>query len=218
MKAGDKLAIREGTYNEVINTQAIPTGTSSSPVTITAYSGETVTLKPSSGYAAIQIVGNSRKYITFNRLIIDAANTTDYAVNLDGVMESGAGHIRFTNCEIRNAPRSGVLIGRRSNFNEFINCNIHDNGRDGVSYGLYIQSSNNLIEGGKIHHNSGYGVHIYNGYSGQRANNNVIRKNLVYSNCTNDPESAGILIGSGDGNMASNNMCITHLLALWWGT
>ena len=175
-------------------------------MTIAAYSGETVTLKPSSGYAAIQIVGNSRKYIIFDRLIIDAANTTKYAVNLDGVKQSGAGHIRFTNCEIRNAPGSGVMIGRRSDFNEFINCNVHDNGRDHPAYGFYIQTSNNLIERSTIHHNSGYGVHMYNGYSDQRANNNVVRKNRVYSNSTNSRYSAGILIGSGDGNVASNNI------------
>src|SRR5215204_1460060 len=103
LKAGDKLSIREGTYSEVINSQAqtVPAGTSwSSPVTIAAYSGETVTLKPSSGYAVIQVVGNDSKYVIFDRLIIDGVNVENKAVNLDGVSQSGAGYIRFTNCEI----------------------------------------------------------------------------------------------------------------------
>jgi parallel beta-helix repeat protein len=220
LKAGDTLSIRAGTYNEVINSQSqtVPPGTSwDSPVTITAYSGETVTLRPSSGYAAIQVVGNDSKYIIFNRLIIDGINTSDFAVSLDGLNQSGAGYIRFTNCEIRNAPRSGVLTGRKSNFNKFIDCNIHDNGREHVSYGVYIQSSNNLIEGGKIHHNSGYGVHVYNGHEGQRANDNIVRRTRAYNNSTREPDQAGILIGSGDGNMAYNNIAYGQRVGIMVG-
>ena len=208
LKAGDTLSLRAGTYTETLNNRAqtIPTGTPSAPVTIAAYPGETVILKPS-GYAVIQIIGNTHKYLVFDRLVIDGTNiTSTRAIDLDGVDQSGAGHIRFTNCEVRNAPGSGVLIGRGSNYHEFLNCDFHHNGRDHVAYGLYVQSSNNRIEGSKLHHNSGYGVHVYNGNPGQRANKNEIKKNLVYNNSTGAPASAGILIGSGDGNLASNNV------------
>lgn len=215
LHAGDKLSIREGTYNETINTQAqtVPTGTSwDSPVTIAAYSGETVILKPSSGYAVIQIVGNKQKYLVFDRLIIDAANTTNRGINLDGVNLSGAGYIRFTNCEVRNSPDAGVLTHRKSNYNEFINCNFHHNGLDPnagslpIGHGLYIATSNNLIEGCEIHHNTGYGLHVYDGTGANNADNNVVRKNRAYNNATNSQHAAGILIGSGSGNSASNNI------------
>lgn len=213
LKAGDTLSIREGTYNERINTQSqtVPTGTSwSTPVTIAAYPGETVTLQPSSGYAVIQIVGNAQKYIVFDRLVIDATSVSSRAIDLDGVNLSEAGYIRFTNCEVRNAPGAGVLIGRGSKFNEFINCNFHHNGIDPavgnlpVGHAIYIQASNNLIEGCEIHHNTGYGVHVYDG-STSAAHRNIIRRVKSYNNGAN-----GILIGSGAGNIAYNNLVYSN--------
>jgi parallel beta-helix repeat protein len=209
LKAGDTLSIRAGTYNETINTQqqTVPTGTSwSTPVTIAAYPGETVTLQPS-GFAVVQIIGNGWKYIIFDRLIFDAISVENRAIDLDGLNQAGAGYIRFTNCEIKNGPGSGVMTGRGSNFNEFINCKIHDNSTQSLnSHGFYIQSSNNLFDNCEIYNNRAYGLHIYNGYSGQRANNNIVRNTRAYNNSTNSSHAAGILIGSGDGNMAYNNI------------
>lgn len=213
LKAGDILSIRAGTYNERIDTQSqtVPTGTSwSTPVTIAAYPGETVTLQPSSGYAVIQIVGNAQKYVVFDRLVVDATSVSSRAVDLDGVNLSGAGSIRFTNCEIRNAPGNGVLIGRGSMFNEFINCNFHHNGiaptvgNLPVGHAIYIQASNNLIEGCEIHDNTGYGVHVYDG-STSAAHRNIIRRVKSYNNGAN-----GILIGSGTGNLAYNNLVYSN--------
>ena len=209
LKAGDTLYIRGGTYYERINTQqqTVPSGTSwSTPVTIAAYPGETVTLQPS-GFAVVQIIANAQRYIIFDRLIFDGASVTNRVIDLDGQFLGGAGYIRFTNCEIKNAPGNGVMTGRGSNFNEFINCKIHDNSRYLSSeHGLYIQSSNNLFDNCEIYNNRGYGLHVYNGYSGQRASNNVVRNTRAYNNSTNSAHSAGILIGSGDGNMAYNNI------------
>lgn len=213
MAVGDTLYIRAGTYTEGINTQSqtVPTGTSwSSPVTIAAYPGETVILQPS-GFAVIQIVGNVQKYLIFDRLILDGTNTSSRIIDLDGVNQSGAGHIRFSNCEIRNSDHGAVLTGRGSDFNEFLNCHFHHNGLNPTptlpfGHALYIQSSNNLVDGSEFDHHTGYGVHIYNGNAGQHANNNIIRNSLAYTNSTNTPFAAGILIGSGDGNMAYNNI------------
>jgi parallel beta-helix repeat protein len=225
LKAGDNLSIRKGTYNEVINTQSqsVPTGTSwSNPVTIAAYSGEIVTLKPSSGLA-IHIIGNSSKYLIFDRLVIDAVNLSSSAVSFNGNFKSDAGHIRLTNCEIKNAGDNGIIMTKGSNFNEILKCNIHHNGNNTdaghlpIGHGIYVESSNNRIEGCELHHMTGFGIHVYNGYSGQRASDNVVKNNLVYSNSRNDPFASGILIGSGDNNMAYNNVVYSQPVGIMVG-
>jgi parallel beta-helix repeat protein len=62
-----------------------------------------------------------------------------------------------------------------------------------------------VVEKSTIHHNTGYGVHVYNGYAGQRADNNIVRNNQIFDNGYTG-YSAGIILGSGDGNTAYNNL------------
>lgn len=215
MTAGDTLYIRAGLYAEVIrtNTQFVPTGTSwANPVTIAAYPGETVTLKPNSGHAVVYILESAHKYIVFDRLILDGDNVQAYVVSLDGVNETGSGFIRFTNCEMKNSNSSGIITGRQSDHNEFINNVVHHNGvapitKNCCGYGFYIQSDDNLIEGNTITDHTGYGIHVYSGFS-DGAHRNIIRRNLVHGNATHvlAIASAGILIGSGDGNRAEYNI------------
>src|SRR5262245_56722869 len=57
---GDTLYLRGGTYAQSINATSftVPSGTSwSSPVTISAYPGEAVTLRPSSGPYVVYLTG-----------------------------------------------------------------------------------------------------------------------------------------------------------------
>jgi parallel beta-helix repeat protein len=91
-------------------------------------------------------------------------------------------------------------------WNEFIDLDIHDNGATDHDHGLYISTSNNLVEKSTVHHNAGYGVHIYNGYAGQRADSNIVRQNQVYDNNQSAGYGAGILLSSGDSNIAYNNL------------
>lgn len=211
MQAGDRLLIREGIWSERISTssQKVPSGTSwSNPVTIAAYPNETVTLRPLSGYSAIDITGNVSQYIIFDRLIIDSTHMSNVGIRLAGTR----GHIRFTNCEAYGSPDNLFLLVRGSNYNEILNCEIHHNVEANVGtrpdgHGIYMESSNNLVAGCTFHHCTGYGVHVYTGHTGYTANNNVIRNNIAYENSTVASSSAGILIGSGSGNIAYNNIC-----------
>jgi parallel beta-helix repeat protein len=224
LKPGDKLYIRAGTYTESIPWSfAFPSGTSwSSAVTVAAYPGETVTLK-----GQIDIGGQPRSYIIIDRLIIDAINTTmGDAVSIN----QGSHHIRFQNCEIKNAYANGVWIGwghingLPSNYNEFINCNIHHNSRAGGTgfpnqppgygrgHGLYITTQNNIFRGNRVHENGQYGFHIYSsGYPSKPTANNIIERNIIYKNGLNTTRyghvcCGGIVLASGSGNMAYNNL------------
>jgi parallel beta-helix repeat protein len=209
LKAGDTLYIRAGTYGEAIRNP--PSGTSwNAPVTIAAYSGESVILKAAntSAILALTYTGSLIQYIIFDRLVFDGNNVSTFAVNLNGTNWSGnnVNRIRFRNVEVKNATASGVLTGQGVHFLEFIGGSYHHNGRNAGDHGIYLESSDCLIEGGTFYNNSGFGIHIYNGYAGQSNNRNVVRKNIVYGNYS------GIILGSGDGNTAYNNLVYNNRL------
>jgi len=201
LAAGDTLFIRVGVYSESIVLSNIPSGSSFASATkIYAYLGETVSvIKVHSG-------NSGTRYIIFDSLIIDNGGTADENVYLG----NNVNHLRFTNCEIRNSRRQGVLFPHPgSDYNEFINCNVHHNGTTvNLDHGFYCAARNNLIEGCLIHDNAAFGVTIYNGY-GERADNNIIRKNKIYDN-SQLGSGSGIGVASGSGTLVYNNIVYGH--------
>lgn len=218
LRPGDTLYVKAGTYAENLYCPeaswvppgfvCIPSGTSwNAPVTVAAYPGDTVTIQPNAGsndwnYRVLAFDRN-QSYIIIIGFIIDGANVGADAIQIN----SSAHHIRIQNCEIRNMPSNGVHVSPDANSNEILTNNIHDvHGTDHM-HGIYLEGSNSLIAGNAIHHCSGYGVHIYNGYAGKSANNNTVYKNKVFQNGTALPSnSAGILLGSGSNNIAYDNL------------
>lgn len=210
LKPGDTLLIRGGTYRESLRHgyDVIPSGTSwNSPITISAYGEETVTMKPDGGGTVVGLSGG-QQYIILKNLIFDAINGTN-----DGVgVNSGSKFIRFVGCEFKNARKNGVLVsdgGAKipATHIEFINIMVHHNNRGGTGHGMYISTSNNLVDGSEIYQNGGYGIHVYNG-SG-RADYNTVRNNKIYGNGTNSDagyKPAGLVLTAGTGNVAYNNI------------
>ena len=117
LRAGDTLYLRGGTYTQAISAgqMRLPSGTSwERPVTIAGYPGETVTLRPNSGGAVLDINGNTGSYhfIVFDHLVMDGTNT------FGGVFIGGSSvhDIRLQNSEVKNAKGVGPacsLGGRR---------------------------------------------------------------------------------------------------------
>ncbi len=195
--AGDTVYLRGGTYtgqaNRIKSDQyTVRSGTSwSNPITIAAFSGETVVIKMIVLYSDVA-------YLVFDRIVIDAKNSG----NDEGlVIENGAHHIRFQNGEIRNARRQGVLGMVDS---EILNSSIHDNGTDASAgqHGLYVTGDNNLVEGCDIYNNAYYGIQTYD--AGGGPDNNIFRNNRIHNNGRIRP-SFEIILGSGTGNIASGN-------------
>ncbi len=195
---GDTLYLRAGTYQESLY-NAISGGTSwNNPVTVKAYSGETVTLRvQNSPNGVLYFSAPNSQYIVIDGLSLDAANSPTAVVYIEG----DAHHIRLVNCELENSSFVGLYGGRDS---EFINLNVHDNGVTEFGHGLYIWTSNNLVEGSQIHHNAGWGVHIYTG-TGSGADNNTVQDNEIYENARAGGRGTGILLSSGTGNIAEGN-------------
>ena len=133
---------------------------------------------------------------------------------IEGIyLSEGTNHIRFRNCEVKGAKRHGVLVTNRTgatNFNEFINLKVHDNGTTyHLDHGFYISTSYNLVQNCEVYANAAYGIHIYNGYAGQRADGNIVRGNRVHDNSTLGSGS-GIIASSGSGNFVYNNVVWNH--------
>jgi len=229
LKPGDTLLIRAGTYAESL-VNAIPGGISwSAPVTVAAYPGETVTLRPASNTAdaILYFASCCEKYIIVQGLIIDASNARADAVKITWSSSLGASsHIRLQNDEIENTPNGmGILIkgdpstGNNVDYNEIINCKIHNNGSTSLQHGIYISTSHNLIDGSDVYSNAGYGIHLYDmdAHNSLFVQSNVIRNCKVHDNSTATGYSGGIVIATGDNNLVYNNLVYNNTRALTGG-
>jgi hypothetical protein len=209
LQAGDTLYLRGGVYNQRIHsdTQTIPVGTAGNVITIASYPGETATLRPSSGQSIITFYGYNIayaiKYITLDRLVLDAVNCSDYALVINGApgAVSEPHDIIFQNGEIKNSdpPPNVQLYG----YNNVIrNSAIH---HSGGSYGIYMGGHDNIIEGNDIYDNAGYAVQIYEGTPGRTADNIIIRNNKMHGNGYIRGLLA-VIVSSGTGSKVYNNL------------
>jgi parallel beta-helix repeat protein len=201
LKPGDTLYVRAGTYAEFLGN--LPGGNSwSTPVTIAAYPGQSVTLRPASGENVFRFDSSSERYIIVEGLIIDGKSISGNAIKItSGTNVGTAHHIRFKNCEIRNTPTSGIFVTPGADYNEFINLNVHNNGTTKYDHGLYIRGACNLVSFCQVHDNVGHGIHVYSQDNTTAAHDNVVQSNRIFNN-----GSRGILIGSGAKNIAYNNL------------
>lgn len=210
LASGDTLVISRGTYNESLGYHAIPAGSSFASTTIKNNPGDIVILQPTNptsvGDAVSFCCGDS--YITLDGLTLDGKFVTYDVIRIN----DGSNHIIIQNAVIKATGGTNDLNGvfiqnTNSNDNQIVNNEIFDIAWTNQGHGIYVRGLRNLVSGNKIHHIAGHGVHIYD--SGGGINNNVVRFNYVHDN-----GSRGILIGSGSGNVAYNNIVANNGAAL----
>jgi len=182
--AGDTLLVRGGTYAESL-VNNVPSGTSwAAPVRIAAFPNETVWLSPG---AVSKVIGfaYAQHYIEFDGINLDGSTILNSIVQIEGWSGGNAHHIRFRNLTMMGNPNratQGVLLTAQVagviGGNEFINCIINNTGTNDFDHGIYVQSSNNLIDGCTIYNVPGAGVHIYNG-NGQTMSGNIVRNSVI---------------------------------------
>ena len=204
LEPGDTLYVKSGTYTEEA-IRTYPSGTSwDNPITIMAYPGSTVTLKPDSGSDVLRFI--RCHYIIIDQFVLDGSN-----VDRNGIkITTEAHHIRIQNSEVMGAPRQGILITNdgpiNSDYNQIINLDVHHNGTTDFDHGLYIATSHNLVDRSSIHNNAGWGAHIYKEGCDDCANNNIVSNNAIYDNARVGARGSGIILSSGNGNLAYNNL------------
>jgi parallel beta-helix repeat protein len=231
LRPGDTLYVRRGTYAEALLDRIRGGSSWAAPVTVKAYPGETVILRPPPGSSHVLLFSSSAsRYIIVSGLTLDAANVRSDAVkitdNWNGSTGTAAHHIRLRDCVIKNvrenpAAHMGVLItanpsaGLSCDSNELLNCKIHDiGGSEGpgdLQHGVYIQSNHNLVDRCEIYRCSAYGLQIYRASptlrDGRTCSNNVVRNCKVHdNNIGRDSQSLGILVGMGKNNLVCNNL------------
>lgn len=205
LTAGDTLYVKAGTYDEsILSWQTpIPNGTSwDNPVTVAAYPGDTVTIRPPSGSAFFEVADGQPKYLIIDGFIVDGGNDARHGF----VFTGNTRYIRVQNSEIKNAKESGIRLLGVDSYHEFIKVNVYHNGMgngiEGNPYpGFYIMTSGNLIENCQIHDNAGGGIHVNGGAEGPRTKGNIFRDNRIRNN-----GREGITINRSDDNLIYNNI------------
>lgn len=193
--AGDTLYLRSATYTTPI-AMGSKAGTALAPITIAAYSGETVTIMPSGATHSITATSSSA-YVIFDGLVFDGTNQSEeYGLDFSS---SQPHHYTIQNSEIKNQRNSGVQIAAAGW--TIRNNRIHDMLTDCAPgrryYGIYLgEGDGALIEYNEIYNAPGGGIQAYPG-DPVPITNLVIRYNSIHDNtsCTNS-DVGGILLGN----------------------
>ena len=204
LKAGDTLFVKSGTYNEAFFNKPTSGTSWSNPTRVAVFPGDSVTIKPSSGSIGFNFTGTN-----FHHIIIDGFKIVG---GHGGVKITDGHHMRFSNLEITGYKSSGLIVvpwQGAADFNEFINLKVHDNnpdsGKGDLSHGIYIASSNNLVENSQWYNITGWGIQLYLSSCSKCVNDNIIRGNIMHDNGT-----GGAVIARGQGNLVYNNISYNH--------
>lgn len=203
--AGDVVYIRAGTYTGSLNvidsqTYTITTGTSGSPITVSAYPGDTVTIQPPANVSGIRFATNTVNYMTVQDLIIDMSNSTAGAHlgGSSGIYISDGQHNIFQRLEVKNNAANGIQTSHthsNADHNSFLHLSSHDNGSDSSAgnsgYGFYLGTSDLLVDAVDVYNNHGYGIQ----FTGSTGGGNTVRNSKIHDNsCWN---AAGGTSGGG---------------------
>jgi hypothetical protein len=209
---GDTLQLASGTYTQGLTN--IPAGESwERPVRIQAAPGTRPVIR-TSYQSPVRFARTS--YVILDGFVIRGDKGGDDAGRDDGDgptgggaavrIDTGAHHIRLMNSEISHAGSQGIVVRPGCDGNEFLNLDVHDNGTNDFEHGIYLQSSGNLIEGSRIAHNAGWGVHMISSAAPRGVNGNIVRNNRIHDNARVGRRGAGIIVSSGRGTLVANNL------------
>jgi hypothetical protein len=191
LQPGDTLVVRGGVYSESLR-NVIPPGKSwDAPVTIKAFAGEKVVLRPDSGAANVMefslVNDKPQQFIVLDGLVLDGINVMYDCVKV----YKPAHHLRFVGCEIKNAANQGILAANEADGCEYLNLLVHDNGIVEGAHGLYLGGRSVRIEGCRIYNNGG------NALRNNGIDDGVIAYNTIHHNARHQISPAVEFHGSG---------------------
>jgi hypothetical protein len=210
--AGKIVEIAAGTYAESI-TNNLPSGTSwSAPFTLRARSGDVVTIRANAQSNVYIYLPTSLAFFSIIQgFIFDGINLTGTQMFFGSCCDAPSS-IRVIGNELINTNReNAIYIGSQSMDIQIINNKIHggsftttSNGI-GRNHAIYLTGSNSLIEGNELYDLPAYGIHQYSEHT-PLPSNNVVRRNKVHDFAKQACCAAGILLTSGPGSTAYNNL------------
>ena len=219
LSPGDTLYVRGGTYDE--NITWAPQGAEGNRITVKNYPNEKPWIAPT-----VKLDGSNvfwldcdSWYVDFDGINVDgrpSKQTCFWASTNNGKQPH---HLRVMNAEMIAGETGGgaaLMTGSHSfpgqiGHQEFINLKISGGGLSGecgwqcASYGIYINSPNNLIEGCDISDPCGAGIQLYSKLG--EANNNIIRNNIFRDiGRSGDPGQIYGILCTGADNQIYNNL------------
>ncbi|MCA9407129.1 MAG: right-handed parallel beta-helix repeat-containing protein [Candidatus Omnitrophica bacterium] len=233
LQAGDTLYVKQGTYNESIISweTTVRSGASwSNPITISAYPGDTVTIRPKPGNAAFWFKHGPNlatiQYIVINGFIIDGQGTALHGIKFQNSKPpkqgsdayNGPHNIRVSNTEIKNVTASGLLVS--GDGHEFLRLKVHNCGTSFFDHGIYASGNRNIIADSEWYSNAGYGIQINHeskGWDGKvselNSQENIIKGNYAHNNGTDTakPFGCGIVFWYTSNNVAYNNILSNNI-------
>jgi hypothetical protein len=216
---GHSVVVRFGSYSGF----AAKSGTcANAMITIRPYPGETITLTSKISFGNerdtdprqyIALIGEN-KPSTYNPT--DGSGGKTFIIDGGGIRGS-CNNCRYENIEVKNVINPGAVSF--GNGTVARGLNVHHNGDSDLQHGTYTHASDIVIEDSEYHHNSGWGLQLYNNKvnsnpmrctQGQRATattpngcggiNNTVRNVKVYAN-----KKGGLTIGkAGSGALLYN--------------
>ena len=220
LNAGERMAIKAGTYAEKIDTNstAIPNGSIGDPTEIVAYPGHAVVIS-ATGPLNLATGGPGPSEISY--IEWDGIEFINISGNNDVVSIFGNTHnVRFLNCKMHgaNGALSGVNFQGPSgagNFpinNALINCEIYENGNGGggsglVGHGIYASCGSLLLDNCSVHHNGDRGIQIFSSnLSNSELSNCILRNSQFFENGA-DGSAGGVGVTVfGDDHLVYNNL------------
>jgi hypothetical protein len=163
LRPGQTALVRSGTYREdLLITRS---GRASTPITLAAYPGARVILRPVSTEGDVHpVLVYSAAYVRVHGFVIEGARGTS-STNI--YIAGSSHHVEISGNEIRYGQDQGIFSEATTSHLFLLGNRVHDNGWGHVpgqhqSHGLYIEGAHDLIANNVIYdHPHGFGIQIW---------------------------------------------------------
>ena len=204
------MEVAGGTYNESLYFN-IPSGISwDQPFTLRARPGDVVIIKPDAFGNAV--ADGMDYYSVIDGFVFDGANTWQHQIVIGNCCDPQTRFVRFQNNDLINNRFGGFFVS--GNNIEVVNNRVHGGFEEWAGcgqehcfgYAFYVEGSNNLFSGNQIDDVPSWVFHVYNYYGS--AHYNIVESNTIHTFGFGDHRADGILLSSGVGNQAYNNVIL----------
>jgi len=187
-RPGQRILVRKGVYEESIRIQR--SGTRDAPITLAAYRGEQVVVRPRPAGGDTYAIQVSAPFIRIRGLVLEGASGTSSA---NVFLDEDASSVELRANQIRNGQDQGIVTDSETSNVQIIGNIVHGHGAglpgQHQSHGMYVNGTRHLIVNNVVYnHPRGFGIHIYPNNDGT-----IVAGNTVAFN-----ELGGMVVGGGD--------------------
>jgi parallel beta-helix repeat protein len=182
LRSGETAVVRSGVYRESLVMRRA--GTPAAPITVRAYPGETVVVRPAgAGEMDYPLrITSGAAYFRFRGFVVEGA-PLDSTVNVYvAAQDRPYPHdIEISDCEIRRSTGTGLLAEPNSRRVSVLRNVVHDNGDGSEQHqGIYFQGKDGVIARNVVYGQpNGFGIQVRAGANGVLVANNTAVDNSL---------------------------------------